>query len=236
MPWFLAAARLHLQAFYLLDHASLPGYNDRICALYATAASLLELSLTFDGEANHLLPYCPFFSYQVFVCAAFCVLKIISNGFFRTILDPAAGAKLLETAIASLRTISVVNNDLPARLGDVIAFFCALPDLTMLGGMNAEDVCLKQVTNRLSMSVVYDCLWTWRRQFQPQRSEGRRTDARESEDKLLPFTCGTHRAMRTWLTEESRDIYSADDLQRAFGFNSPLGTGDFFDMDWSSAF
>ncbi|KAL2202421.1 hypothetical protein CC79DRAFT_1337131 [Sarocladium strictum] len=169
--WHLAAARLHLQAFYLLDSASIPGYNERICNLYTTSTSILELGSILGSEAKDFLLYCPFFSYQTYVCAAFCVLKIISNGFYRTLLDTTAGAKHLENAIASLRVISVVNNDLPARLGDVIAFFCAMPNPTILGGTNIEDVRLIQVTNRLSMSVVYDCLWTWRRQFQPQFSK-----------------------------------------------------------------
>jgi hypothetical protein len=183
MPWYLAAARLHFQAFYLLDYSTLPDYNGRICALYTTASSLLELSLNLDSAPTHLLAYCPFFSYQVFVCAAFCVLKIITNGFFRRRLDPVNGGKLLETAIASLRTISVVNNDLPARLGDVIAFFCALPDPTTLGGVGVEAVRLTQVTNRLSMSVVYDCLWTWRRQFMPQANEARGANSQDNQDK-----------------------------------------------------
>jgi hypothetical protein len=183
--WHLAAARLHLQAFYLLDSASIPGYNERICNLYTTSTSILELGSILGSEAKDFLLYCPFFSYQTYVCAAFCVLKIISNGFYRTLLDTTAGAKHLENAIASLRVISVVNNDLPARLGDVIAFFCAMPNPTILGGTNIEDVRLIQVTNRLSMSVVYDCLWTWRRQFQPQFSKDQGRGAC-NEDKF-PF-------------------------------------------------
>lgn len=184
-PWYLAAARLHLHAFYLLDHASTSGYNERICALYSTAYSLIELSLSLDVTGAGFFGYCPFFCYQVFVCAAFVMLKILMNGYFRTLLDVDSGMKLIESAIDALRNISVVNNDLPARLGDVIAFFCALPDHTTLGGVSADDVRLVQVQNRLSMSVVYDCLWTWRRHFQPPEGENRGEEV-QAQDESMP--------------------------------------------------
>ncbi|KAL2112916.1 hypothetical protein VUR80DRAFT_6038 [Thermomyces stellatus] len=147
--WFLAAARLHLHAFYLFDDAVTDGYNDRILTLYSTAYSLIELSLEYDSQETGFLDYCPFFCYQMFVCVAFVILKILMNGFFRSILDNDLGMKLLEAAIAALRKISVVNNDLPARLGDVIGFFCALKDPTVIGGAGIKDLRLRQVKNRL---------------------------------------------------------------------------------------
>lgn len=113
------------------------------------------------------------------------MLKILMNGYFRTLLDVDSGMKLIESAIDALRNISVVNNDLPARLGDVIAFFCALPDHTTLGGVSADDVRLVQVQNRLSMSVVYDCLWTWRRHFQPPEGENRGEEV-QAQDESMP--------------------------------------------------
>jgi hypothetical protein len=62
------------------------------------------------------------------------------NGYFRSIIDVSAGTRILEAAIAALRKISVVNNDLPARIGDVIGFFCALPDTTVVGGVTIGDL------------------------------------------------------------------------------------------------
>jgi transcriptional regulatory protein LEU3 len=104
------------------------------------------------------------------------------NDFFRSLLDEDAGKKLLESTIVALRKISVVNNDLPARLGDVIGFFCTLPDPSVIGGAIADDLRLNQVKNRLSMSVVYDSLWIWRKHFQIE--DGTRSDKpQDSEDK-----------------------------------------------------
>ncbi|KAK1848616.1 zn 2cys6 transcriptional activator [Colletotrichum chrysophilum] len=163
--WHSTAARLHLHAFYLFDHASSEGYEERICALYVTASSLIDSSRMLDEREVQFFDYCPFFCYQIFVCASMIVLRIASNGHFRSLVDTTEGMKLVEASIAALRKMSVVNNDLPARLGDVIGFFCALPDPTKIGGTSVEDIQLKQVRNRLSVSVVHDCLVTWRRHF-----------------------------------------------------------------------
>lgn len=213
--WYLAAARLHLHAFYLFDDAATDGFNDRIITLYLTAYSLIELSLKHDAQEIGFFECCPFYCYQVFVCAAFTILKILMNGFFQSILDVESGTKLLEAAIAALRKVSVVNNDLPARLGDVIGFFCALPDPTVIGGATIDDLRLKQVKSRLSMSVVYDCLWTWRKHFQTEESEAASRD-------------NSHHAEGAILTP--------NDVQSILGaFDFPIGMTGFLDMDMDIA-
>ncbi|KAJ0138759.1 hypothetical protein HZ326_18278 [Fusarium oxysporum f. sp. albedinis] len=138
--WYLTAAKLHLRAFHLLDDVTTEGYKDRIITLYLAAQRLVELSIDNDTQRTGFCDYCPFFCYQVFTCAAFVILKILMSGYFRSIIDVSAGTRILEAAIAALRKISVVNNDLPARIGDVIGFFCALPDTTVVGGVTIGDL------------------------------------------------------------------------------------------------
>lgn len=166
------AARLHLQAFYLFDDSESECYKDRIVALSSTAYNLVDLSQRLNARTEGFFDHCPFFCYQTYVNAAFVLLKILTNGFFSSIVDARAGKRLLESSITGLRQMSVTNNDLPARLGDIIGFFCALPDPAVVGGVTLKDLQLKQVRNRLSMSVVHDCLWTWRRHFQIHQSDG----------------------------------------------------------------
>lgn len=195
ISWYLSAARLHLQAFYLLDDASGEGYDERILTLFNTACTLIGLSQELNSndsngpvgsESEHtFFAYCPFFCYQVFVCAAFVILKILDNGFFRPLIDADAGRKLLDSAIVWLRVMSVVNNDLPARLGDVIGFFCTLPEQGVLGGSSREDLRLREVKNRLSMSVVYDSLWIWRKQFRTTNTEEDATTRSERPQPLV---------------------------------------------------
>lgn len=187
--WHLFTAKLHFYAFYLLDDSTTADYNTRIATLYATASSLINLTTALDCPPINLLSYCPLSCYQAFVCAAFCILKIATNNFFRTLLPETDNrTRLLETSVTVLRKMSIANNDLPARLGDVIGFLCSLPDLSDIGGRTADDLRLRQTRNRLSMSVVYDCLWTWRRHFRAEEAsagsgEGGLLDANEDESR-----------------------------------------------------
>ncbi|WJG35417.1 uncharacterized protein FOBCDRAFT_250905 [Fusarium oxysporum Fo47] len=147
--WYLLAARLHLQAFYLFDHFAMEGYKDRIVGLFSTAYNLVDLGQRLNARLQGFFNHCPFFCYQTYVNAAFVLLKILTNGFFNPIVDAKAGKQLLESSITGLRQMSVANNDLPARLGDIIGFFCALPDPAVVGGVTLIDLQLKQVRNRL---------------------------------------------------------------------------------------
>jgi hypothetical protein len=187
--WFVVAAKLHLQAFYLLDESTTTNYNARIVTLYNTASTLITSTVALDALPIGFLNYCPFSSYQSLLCAAFCILKIAHNTFFQTMIDQKAGMRLLEHIVAGLRKISVVNNDLPARLGDVIVFFCTLTDPSVVGGRTVEDLRLQQTRNRLSMSVVYDCLWTWRKHFRMNEVDSTSGNAElyEPVDKSFPF-------------------------------------------------
>ena len=180
MNWYLQAAKLHLYAFYLLEESAMEGYNDNILSLYQAAKSLIDLSQDLNSN-QFLLGHCPFFCYQIYVCASFVILKIWTNHFFRQMIDEDAGRALIDTTIIALRTISVVNNDLPARLGDVLAFLCTLDDPSVVGGKSAADLRLREVRNRLSMSVVYDSLWIWRKHFKSRDAGDERTTS--SQDK-----------------------------------------------------
>lgn len=197
--WYLSAARLHLHALYLFDDSTVDGYTERIISLYHTSYDLIEKSLVLDEGEGGFFQHSPFFCYQAFTCAAFVVLRIWSNTFFQPLLDNDAGMQLLDTAIVSLRKMSVVNNDLPARLGDVLGFFCSLPDRAALGGATMEVLRLRQVKNRLSMSVVYDSLWTWRHHFKDNgvSTEGtNREQNRLNEYKLFHMTYFSSRLTR----------------------------------------
>lgn len=178
---YLSAARLHLHAFYLFDSPTFDGYAERIVTLYQTACSLIQQSLDLESQENGFFDYCPFFYCQVFVCASFILLKII-NSHFQTLLDADTGNMLLNAAISALRKMSIANNDLPARLSDVIGFFCSLPNHRINGGQATDSLRLR-VRNRLSMSIVYDTLWEWRKHF--QTSEELENGTPNAEDKCL---------------------------------------------------
>ncbi|KAL9473652.1 hypothetical protein ACSS6W_008032 [Trichoderma asperelloides] len=145
-----------------LDPAGFMSIRERLSLYRLLNASLVDL----EREAINMTP--------------FIILKVMMNGYFEKLLDVASGKKLLDAAISSLRKMSVANNDLPGRLSDVIGFFCTLTDPRVISGESVDDLRLR-VRNRLSMSIVYDSLWEWRKHFQ---SDGNRDEnSAEAQDK-----------------------------------------------------
>ncbi|KAL3488432.1 hypothetical protein BJX62DRAFT_227371 [Aspergillus germanicus] len=165
---YLSAALLHLHSFYLHDDPIVSGYSGRVATLYETAYSFLSQCLE-TADRDGLFQYWPFFCYQAFVAAALTVLKIVMSGCFDSVIDIPAGKSLLNSAILALRKMSIANNDLPARLSDVVGFLYSLPSHGP-GGQLTHSLSLR-VRNRSSMSIVYDSLWQWRRYFQMSQED-----------------------------------------------------------------
>ncbi|KAL2786339.1 hypothetical protein BJX66DRAFT_346895 [Aspergillus keveii] len=145
---YLSAALLHLHSFYLHDDSILRGYTERVATLYQTAYSFLSQCICSSGTD----------------CT-----KILMSGCFDSIIDIPAGRFLLNSAILALRKMSIANNDLPARLSDVVGFLFSLPS----PGPNGKPTHILplRVRNRSSMSIVYDSLWQWRRHFQMSQDD-----------------------------------------------------------------
>lgn len=225
---YLTAACLHFHAFYLFDESTIDGYTDRIVTVYQTAYSFVEESLEMDRQENGFFHYCPFFCYQMFVCASFIVLKIMMNSYFESLLDVDAGKKLLNGAISALRKMSVANNDLPARLSDVIGFFFSLPDHRLISGQTIDSLRLR-VRNRLSMSIVYDSLWEWRKHFQTsQGSDDGGTNTLDKYPAAPRFD--PHLLTRINLL---RSVFTPDGFQSTLAFDHLGGLADTFSFDWA---
>lgn len=178
---YLSAARLHLHSFYLLDNPSVDGYTDRIGTLYQSAYDFVAQSLAMDQEGKVPFHYWPFFCYQMFVSASCTILRILKNGHFDAAVDVDSGKALLNSAILALRKMSVANNDLPARLSDVIAFLYSQRGIRCVPGDPPHSL-RPRVLNRLSMSIVYDSLWEWREHFRVCQN----TDANTGAELAVP--------------------------------------------------
>ena len=208
------------------------GYKDRIITLYHTAYSLIELSLELDRSDTRFFEFSPFFCYQVFVSATFIVLKILVNGFFGPLLDRASGMKLLDASIIALRKLSVVNNDLPARLGDVVGFFCALPDPTVIGGSTVHDLKLRHVQNRLSVSVVYDSLWVWRKHFLTEdTNDAPGVNQGTNYAYVLHIPMGKH-SRANYI--RGHFMFGPYEWQNLIGFDDTDGLTGVLDTDWTA--
>ncbi len=182
---YLSAARIHLHSFYLLDDPCVEGYMDRIGTLYQSAYNFVAQSLAIDQEDEASLHHWPFFCYQMFVSASCVILRVLKNGHFDAAVDVDSGKALLNSAILALRKMSVANNDLPARLSDVIAFLYSQRGIRGVPGDPPHSL-RPRVLNRLSMSVVYDSLWEWREHFRVNRS----TEANMAAELTVPVGGG----------------------------------------------
>lgn len=92
------------------------------------------------------------------VAAAFALMRLLKSSLSRQI-DMDQGRFFFNGAISVIRRISVVDNDRPVRLANVLS--------QMWNGSNyfpttADGSLHLKLRTRMSMSHVYDSVWRWR--------------------------------------------------------------------------
>jgi transcriptional regulatory protein LEU3 len=164
--YHVLAARLHLHAFFLFDDPTTEDYDRRILVLVASASALIQHILSAEPKEPPFMPYCSFYAYQSLPLAGFILLKVVRSEYFAQLIgsELATARHLLEACIRLMRVMSVSDNDLALRLSDVLAY--------LYNHNNPRVVCAEgryalqlNIQSRLSMSIVFDCLWRWRDQF-----------------------------------------------------------------------
>lgn len=190
---YLHCAGLHLRLTALFDHPTAPNYRDDLSTLYVAASTLLKTFLATPSDATlppntdpalapDLLgpttstgsPFATNYIMQMILAAGSTLLKLL-NSSFAAHLDIPVGRTLFLQTVQALRSISVVQNDLPQRLAEVLA---QLWQDAGQGNQNARlfegdgtkrqeiDSSLQlKVRCRMSMSLVYDSVWRWREKF-----------------------------------------------------------------------
>lgn len=168
-PW-LAIEMLHLQAVGLhlklsafFDPPQARTYKQDLQELYSAATNFLEAALRFPS-----LKYVGSYLMQIILAAGFTLAKLL-NSFFARHIDVPEARKLFNATISAIRSISINNNDMPARLAEVLTQLWR----SMGAGLRTipavvDDSLQLQVRCRMSLSVVYDSVWRWREQFQFQ--------------------------------------------------------------------
>lgn len=156
----LRAADLHLRFFVFLG--SNPRSND-LTNLFLATTSFLGRVLELETSPGNLLAHATNYILQMIVSAAFALMKLLKSSFSRQI-DFDHGKFLFNGAISSIRRISVVDNDRPVRLANVIS------QMWNAGWSGSGDDALQlKIRSRMSMSHVYDTVWRWRQRFKPQQ-------------------------------------------------------------------
>lgn len=199
----MSALHLRLTAFF--DSPTAPTYRSDLSALYVAASTLLKTFLasptetqtsTIDQTADlNQPPASPFatnYVMQMILAAGFTLLKLL-NSFFAAQVDTVTGRTLFLQTVTALRSISVVSNDLPQRLAEVLA---QLWQASGAGGQKLFDASGSKpevdsslqlkVRCRMSMSLVYDSVWRWKEQFEAVRNLDRMVEHPTQPDNLPP--------------------------------------------------
>ncbi|KAK5093661.1 hypothetical protein LTR70_009851 [Exophiala xenobiotica] len=194
-----AALHLHLSAFF--SHRDLPSYRTDMLALYHATVSLLEACLNLETDYSINLPsnyshglslsHGTNYIFHMMLAAGFSLLSLMKHFLPQHNLDTQGASGLLTRTLWALRGASVLENDLAERLSEVLAQVwktgSKLPEQTSADASEepSDELQLK-VRCRMSMSLVFDSVWRWRKNFRDQRppparffranGEGRPTD------------------------------------------------------------
>lgn len=172
----LKAAGLHLRLAAFFDSYSTPGYMDDLLGLWRAAVAFLDLvfeleSPTAENISPGFLRYATNYILQMMYAACFTLLKMLSS-FFAAEIDFEKGRQLFHRTIQAIRTMSVVNNDLPWRLAEMMVQMwngARVESRSQNAQKTALDGSLElKVRCRMSMSLVFDSIWRWREDFQAQ--------------------------------------------------------------------
>ncbi len=103
---------------------------------------------------------------KMLVLAAFDILRIARSHLSSTV-DVERGRKAYFALIVYCRTISIQDSDLPSRTAVILTQLWTSKRAFLQSDGTIDSLTL-HCRSRLSMSVVFDCFWRWRREFAGQ--------------------------------------------------------------------
>lgn len=158
----LRAADLHLRYFVFLSSNA---RSIDLSNLFLATTSFLGRVLELETSPGNLLSFVTNYILQMLVSAAFALMKLLKSPFSRQI-DLEHGRFLFNGTISAIRRISVVDNDRPVRLANVLS---QMWNAGCSNSATGDDALQLKVRCRMSMSHVYDTVWCWRQRFKPQK-------------------------------------------------------------------
>ena len=125
--------------------------------------------MNLETEVGPVLSYAPYYIYQMMVAGG-CTLLKLCKSFFSTHIDMEYTKNLFNRTVWAVRGLSVSSNDLPERLGEVLAQMWRLGGAPSTSNPEVDDTLMLKVRCRMSMSLLYDSVWRWR---EDARTKGR---------------------------------------------------------------
>lgn len=179
------AVSLHLHLYSFFNSEARFERREDLVALYYAAIDFLDS--VFELQAEEKLVYVPYYIMQMALAAGFALLKLL-NSDFAARLPFDQGKNYVLRTIDAMRKARVVPNDLVDRLAEVLAQLwkessrgrslhsmsqspvVGNPNVSMFANQNQrresagmlEDPLGLIIRSRMSMSVVFDCVWRWR--------------------------------------------------------------------------
>jgi hypothetical protein len=134
-------------------------------SLHSAACTFLESALNLETNVGPVLPYTPYYFFQMMLAGGFTLMKLCKS-FFSAHIDMEYTKSLFNRTIWAIRAISVSSNDLPERLVEVLAQMWrqggAPTPRPASASAEIDDSLQLKVRCRMGMSLVYDSVWRWR--------------------------------------------------------------------------
>jgi len=195
---YLKAAALHMRLNAFFSPPSLPSYRTDLFKLSQSTTEYLETCLGLENSVSVNLPssyshglslsHATNYIFHMMLAAGFSLLKLMHNFLGEHDMDVKGASELLSRTVWALRSMSVVENDLAERLAEVLAQVWksgrvrADPNPNIIGEGDVDDSLQLKVKCRMSMSLVFDSVWRWRRNFHFRG--GKPSDVRQADAKL----------------------------------------------------
>ena len=189
---YFKAAVLHMRLSAFFSSPQLESYREDLLQLFHATSDFLDTCLSLENESavslsssyTHglSLSYGTNYIFHMMLAAGFSLLKLMHNFLSQHELDMRGASDLLTRTLFALRSMSTSEDDLAERLAEVLAQVWksgrvrAEPSHN-IGEQSREDSLQLKVRCRMSMSLVFDSVWRWRKNF---RFKG----GRPSEGKL----------------------------------------------------
>ncbi|KIW30561.1 uncharacterized protein PV07_06298 [Cladophialophora immunda] len=233
--FLLDGAVLQTSCFHLLlPQSSLN--SEKLFALYDTAVDFVRLGIELDQKRNIAEHAPPFFSRTLFL--ACCVILRIARSSLREALDLKRGREAYFKTINMHKRLSVRHDDAHSRATVILSQLWAGKMIDVQTKRSAGQVRLK-CRSRLGMSLLYDCWWIWRQEFQgqpdPYSEEDNGTDP-SAEDMAFHATPTSTDFGNMDLWWPSYEIFTGNYAQDAE--TRPEGSGNIAEMgtNFSPAF
>ena len=158
---YFNCGRLHINAFYFFEKRDFFDMEG-LAELFSIACKVIDNVKTLF-QTNNPAGSCPLYVHRTMTLAAFTVLRI-SKSPVAPYLDLKSGEKSYFSTIVFLRRSSLENDDLYARGAMILTQLWTSAKVFKKPDGTVDSLSLR-IRSRLSMSVVFDCFWWWREEF-----------------------------------------------------------------------